>query len=171
MMRLHERHLTIDEVKRVIPFDPDRGCSLADLERGAEALEFPVETRFVNPRDLDKLPFPFIVYTEGSLERQIGHFDVIIAYHPEERKYSIIDSTFGTVHKVGQEAILKNYTGYVLLTRRPLESQTSHVLGLFFISLACVSSGIAIFLFRKKKVTANGITMAGPETASITLSP
>jgi hypothetical protein len=171
LMRLHGCHVTIGDVKKLTPFDPDRGCSLADLESAAERLGFPVETRFVNPRDLDKLPLPLIVHTEGSLERQMGHFDVIVAYYPEDRKYSIIDSTFGTVHKVHQEAILKNYTGYVLLTRRPLDSRTSHLLGFFFISLACVSSGIALFLFRKKKVPADGITLAGPETASITLSP
>jgi hypothetical protein len=173
LMRLHDRPVTIDEVKRVVPYDPDRGCSLADLDRGAEALSFPVETRFVNPRDLNKLPFPFILHTAGSLERGTGHFHVIVSYDAQERKYRVIDISVGTVGKMPEEGILNDFAGYVLLSRRPLDAGNSRLLGLFFVGLTAVFGTMAIYVsyFRRNKarleriestVEADGSTLVSP---------
>jgi hypothetical protein len=162
LMRLNNRQVTIAEVKKATPFDPEVGCSLADLVRAGDLLGFPAEIRFVRPSDLNKLPFPYIVHTEGSLQRRTGHFDVIVSYSSEERKYEVLNVSFERVDRVPEESILRIYTGYVLLPKRPFGSPSWRVLSFTMISVGCVFAAVALFRpsFFWKKRSARPVPLA-----------
>lgn len=117
LMRLEGQPVSVDDVEKLLPFDSERGCSLADIARTADKLGFAAEIRFVNPRDLPNLPFPFILHTTGSLESGVGHFLVVVDYLPEKRQYSVIDTTYDTFRSQTEESILIGYSGYVLLPK------------------------------------------------------
>jgi hypothetical protein len=151
LMRLHDREVTIADVKKVVPFDPNVGCSLADLARGADALGFPTEIRFVNPRDVHNLPYPFILHTEGSLERGVGHFDLIVDYSREQGKFSVIDTTFDVLGPMPEESILKIFSGYVLIPKNNVDVSNRHLLSWVLICLGCVVAGFTIFLYPLRK--------------------
>jgi hypothetical protein len=151
LMRLHNREVTITDVKKFVPFDPQVGCSLADLSRGAEALGFATEIRFVNPQDLHKLPQPFILHTQGSLERGVGHFGVIVDYRLEERKFYLIDTTFDMLGPVPEESILKIFSGYVLIPKNDVDASNTHLLSWVLICLGCILAGFTIFLYPIRK--------------------
>jgi hypothetical protein len=122
LMRLEGQPTSVEDVEKMLPFDSERGCSLADIARAADKLGFATEIRFVNPRDLPNLPFPFILHTTGSLESGVGHFLVVVDYLPEKRQYSVIDTTYETfrsqtevtVH--GSEALV--FKGFVSVDER-----------------------------------------------------
>ncbi len=114
LMRLSGRTTSLGEVQRILPVDGEVGCSLAGIARAAESLDFATEIRFVNPQDLPRLPFPFILHSTGSLQRGIGHFVVVVGHSPEKQTYSTIDTTFHGFRPVTEEALLTGFTGYVL---------------------------------------------------------
>jgi hypothetical protein len=164
LMRLADRQVTIADVKNVVPFDPDIGCSLADLAHGADALGFPMEIRFVNPRDVPKLPSPFILHTEGSLERRTGHFLLVADYSPEKRRYHVIDTTFEILDPLPEEWVLRGFTGYVLLPKNSLRAEGS-TLSLTLVCLGCILAGVTLFLFPYRKKTQSGIIPSAMEPA------
>lgn len=117
LMRLAGRTKSLDEVQQILPVDSDVGCSLASIARAADSLDFATEIRFVNPQDLPRLPFPFILHSTGSLQRGIGHFTVVVGHSPENKTYSTIDTTFHGFKKITEEALLTGFTGYVLVPK------------------------------------------------------
>jgi ABC-type bacteriocin/lantibiotic exporter with double-glycine peptidase domain len=138
LMRIQDREVSLQEdVKKLLPHDPDVGCSLADMARAADALDFPVEVRFVNPRDLPKLQPPFIVHVAGSLERGTGHFLVVIGYSPELRQYSAIDTTYGGLRAQTEESLLFGFTGYALVPKHGTGAILGHVDGKFLMIAGC----------------------------------
>src|ERR1700722_4919154 len=80
LMRLSGRDVSLDEVKRAVPWDSKRGCSLADLVRGAQRLGYAAEVRFVSPEKLQQLRYPVIAHGYGTLESGTGHFTLIVNY-------------------------------------------------------------------------------------------
>jgi hypothetical protein len=118
LMRLSDRKVSLEGVKRVLSFDPEIGCSLADVARAADALGFATELCFVNPKDLPTTSFPFILHQTGSLQRGIGHFAVVVGYSPETHLYSAIDTTYEQFHRVTEGALLSGFSGYVLVPKR-----------------------------------------------------
>lgn len=117
LMRLNDHPVTIEEIETVVPFDEERGCTLADLARGSEQLGFATEVRFVKPQDFARLPTPFIVHTNGSLEKGIGHYAVIVDCFPSEHEFSVIDTTYELFRRQTEGSILTNYSGYVLVLK------------------------------------------------------
>jgi ABC-type bacteriocin/lantibiotic exporter with double-glycine peptidase domain len=142
-MRLLDRKVSLGEIKRVLPFDPVVGCSLADVARAADALGFATEIRFVNPQNLPTCAFPLILHKTGSLQRGIGHFAVVVGYSPERRLYSSIDTSYEQFQRVTEEALLTGYSGYVLVPKeadggisRPMLSAILVCIGGIFATLA-----------------------------------
>jgi hypothetical protein len=146
LMRLNDRKTSLADVKEVVPFDEEKGCSLADLERGAAKLGFPTEIRFVNPEDLPKLPRPFILHGWGSLERGTGHFFVIVDYSPEKEQYYLIDTAYESSYNLPEQSVLKLFSGYVLLPRNATAVTFRNLLGLSLFLLGLV--GLALILYR-----------------------
>jgi ABC-type bacteriocin/lantibiotic exporter with double-glycine peptidase domain len=114
-MRLTDRDVSFDQVKRALPFDADLGCSLADVARAAEALGLSVEMRYVNPRDLPKVPRPFMLHQNVSLALGTGHFVVVVGYAAEPDRYTVIDTTYDRVEQQTERMLLRGYSGYVLV--------------------------------------------------------
>lgn len=114
LMRLKGHTVSVQDVKESLHYDPVVGCSLADVARAAEKLGFPVEIRFVNPRELPEVGRPFIAHVGGSLERGIGHFLVIIDYSRELSQYTAIDTTYQRLRAQTEGSLLAGYSGYVL---------------------------------------------------------
>jgi hypothetical protein len=152
LMRLQDRQVSVADVKAVLPFDPVKGCSLASIARAADALDFPTEIRFVNPKDVPNLFYPFILHSEGSLESGIGHFQVVVGYAPTTRRYYIIETNYENFRSQSEESLLRDFTGFVLLPKNSVGVIDSKLAGLVLICIGCAFAVAAIFLnrFRKK---------------------
>jgi hypothetical protein len=154
LMRLEDRGVSVQEVEKVLPFDPERGCSLADIARAADALDFPTELRFVNPRDLPNVPFPFILHAAGSLETGTGHFLVVVGYSPEERLYQVIDTSYETFRSQTEESVCRDFSGYVLLPKSRFGGLIgSPAAGLILVGAGCILALVSIgpWLMRKSR--------------------
>jgi hypothetical protein len=90
LMRLLNKDVTISQVKNLIRISPESGCSLTDIAKAAELLGFPVEIRFVKPKEVSRLHFPCILHVTGSLKTGIGHFGVVTKY--DSKGYSVVDT-------------------------------------------------------------------------------
>jgi ABC-type bacteriocin/lantibiotic exporter with double-glycine peptidase domain len=152
LMRLQDRQVSVTDVKSVLPFDPKTGCSLAALARAADTLDFTTEIRFVNPKDVSNLPYPFILYSEGSLESGVGHFQVVVGYIPTERRYYIIDTTYEILRTQSEESLLRDFAGYVLLPKNSVGAIDRHTAILVLICMGCTIAVVAVLFypFRKK---------------------
>lgn len=152
LMQLEGRPRSIEEVKKVLHFDGEIGCSLADMARAAEALTFMTEVRYVNPQDLPRLAGPYIVHCADGLEKKHGHFVVVVGYNERTDEYSVIDTTTCIRQDLATRFLTTGYTGYVLIpahkTYGPLLKQAASLL-LFF--LACILLAIAGFRSSARK--------------------
>ena len=147
LMKLEDRNVSVQEVETVLRFDSTLGCSMADVARAADALSFPVESRFVNPNDLSTLPFPFILHASGSLARGTGHFLVIVGYSTASREYSVIDPVDGVLRQHAERAVLSSFSGYVLLAKKSLfGTVVTPNLSWFLIALSCIVALAACFI-------------------------
>jgi hypothetical protein len=169
LMRLSDISISLSDVKRVVPFDSQVGCSLAEIARGADALGFPCELRFVAPDDVPKLPCPFILHTAASLERQTGHFLVVTDYSPKTREYSIIDTTFEALDNLPERRALQGYTGYVMLPNRGVVGWQS-VAAIVLLAGGCLI-GLATFLFHMVPRTGQLGHVASPSQIGVTQQP
>jgi ABC-type bacteriocin/lantibiotic exporter with double-glycine peptidase domain len=143
MMRLFDRRIALDEVKRILPFDPELGCSLADVARGGDALGFPAEVRFVKPTDLATLPFPFVLHSMGSLQKGTGHFRVVVRYSPQRRLWSVVDTTFGGFQEETEEAFLQGFSGYVLVPKNSANRIPQHLVTVALVATGCLLGFLA----------------------------
>lgn len=141
MMGLQNERASLDDVKGQIHIDPERGCSLKDLQTAAERLGMTTEARFVTPRELQNVPGPFILHGVWSIEKNLGHFFVVIGYDSESKRYAIIDTTMARVGWLPEDTITRGYSGYILLPKHPLSRQWDRWIGggLLFIGVAIAS--------------------------------
>lgn len=151
LMRLSDRKVSVEGIKRVLAIDPEVGCSLADVARAADALGFATELRFVNPKDLPTVSFPFILHQTGSLQRGIGHFAVVVGYSPEEHLYSAIDTTFEQFHKVTEGAMLSGFSGYVLVPKPDDGGMSQAMLGGILVCEGGLLAALAFFTPRLRR--------------------
>lgn len=118
LMRLEGRDTSIEAVKQMVPYDADRGCSLADLAVAADKMSFPVEIRFVPERDLPLLGVPFIYHAEGSLKQGTGHFGVVAGYSSKRHQFITVDTEFESSGWIPVENLSTSYSGYILIPKR-----------------------------------------------------
>ena len=142
LARLKGLPLTLPDVKKVLPYESTLGCSMADMGRAADTLDFPSSIRFVKPEDLKTLPPPFILHARGSLALGTGHFLVVTGYDPNRRVFLTIDTSFQRSSEFTEDALLVIFSGYVLT---PIASghQAPYTLG---VAGCIVLSGILITL-------------------------
>lgn len=113
LMRLNGRAISYDQVRRAVPYDSKTGCSMKDLALAGESLGFVSEIRFLKPSELRQLSGPFILYANGSLEHKIGHFAVVVDH--DEQGFRVINTDHGTLETWPDQAVLREYGGYVLM--------------------------------------------------------
>ncbi|QDU36694.1 Peptidase C39 family protein [Maioricimonas rarisocia] len=118
LMRLQGRETSIEDVKSVVPYNADLGCSLATLAEAAEEMDFPAELRFVRQQDLPRLGVPFIYHSEGSLKEGTGHFGVVAGYSAERDQFITIDTEFESSGWIPVENLSTRYSGYVLIPKQ-----------------------------------------------------
>ena len=143
LMHLEGHNAVFADVSKTLVFDAKVGCSLADVARAAEALGFPVEVRFVNPRDLPSLPFPYIMHTAGSLQRGTGHFVLIVGHSPNDHTYSVMDTDQETVRPQSERSLLLGFTGYVLLPKSSVRATWSGVTSWLLLGMGAAFAGAA----------------------------
>lgn len=139
LMKLSGRSVSVEEIKARTPWDAKTGCSLETLLETSSQLGFPAEVRFVNPKDLAEVPRPFILYTQGSLERGVGHFAVVVEHSKSERRFATIDTTFGNVFWFKEDDLRVASSGYVLLPFSNFDAKWKYITG---INLICC--GVAL---------------------------
>lgn len=118
LMRLEGRDISMSRMKSAVRVDPDAGCSMADLSRAANELGFPVEIRFVTPKEMAQLPCPYILHWNGSLKSGVGHFAVITGFSENLKQVHLIDAQFDESRSTPEGALARSYSGYVLVPIR-----------------------------------------------------
>lgn len=144
LMRLMGETVSVEDLKAVIPFDPDVGCSLADVARGADALGFETEIRFVPRQDLTALTGPFIYHSEGSLTKGTGHFGVIAGYLAERNRFVTIDTEFESFGLVPEENVYDQYSGYVLAPKSVVGERRVRAYRVGLFALGTVFAGLVL---------------------------
>lgn len=117
-VRLEGHDVTLQDIRRLLQVDPEKGCSLRDLHRVAAELGLPSEPRFVEPYDVCRLDGPYILHGVSSIEKNRGHFHLIVCYDSKTARFATIDTTTGKLGWHPKDAILFGYTGYVLLSEK-----------------------------------------------------
>jgi hypothetical protein len=145
LFQLEGKEVSIKEIKNLTPLDGERGCSLDDLRRAAEKLGMPVEVRYVKPSDLINVPCPYILHGHASLEKNTGHFLVVVDYNKHEKlPFTIIDPSYDDkIFMHNEDAILKSFSGYVLVPKKAFANWSDYLLIIicgicFSISLYCL---------------------------------
>lgn len=116
LMALTGHEQPYSEVKRRISIDPDKGCSMMAMRQAAAELGFPVEVRFVNPKDITKIPRPCIIHGIISVQSGVGHFLILVDYHPESDTFDVIDPDYERFSPVKADSLLSTFSGYTIVS-------------------------------------------------------
>ncbi len=73
----HDQPVKYQDVARLLPSAPDRGCSLQDLASAAKQFGLDVDLRKVSLDDLPQLPTPFIAHLDLLERGGTGHFILV----------------------------------------------------------------------------------------------
>lgn len=138
LMRLEGRDVSLWELKDRIPVDPIHGCSLASLAETAEKLGLPVEVKYVNPRDITRIPRPFILHGISEKKENIGHFIVVVDYDPKEKNLTLIDPVRERLSVNPLDSLLMGYSGYVLLPKKTTGQRWNQLTGAVFFLGGCL---------------------------------
>ena len=146
LMNLEGHKVKLEDVKKLVPLDPVKGCSMEALIGAAAKLGFALEARFVKPGDVYKLPRPFIVHGITSQEKDLGHFIVVTDFDPQKRNFALIDPIRETHGWNPEASVLYNFSGYVLVPKYPVAWRWNLIAGL---SLIFCSIGCLLLLYRR----------------------
>jgi hypothetical protein len=152
LMKLEGHNVTLQQVKKLVPLDPVRGCSMETLISASKKLGVPVEARFVKPGELSKVPRPFILHGITSQEKNLGHFIVVVDFDKKKKIYSLIDPIRETYTRNPESSLLHGYSGYLLIPRYSNIWKWNMLSG---VSLTLCGLGLLVILYRRKirKVT------------------
>jgi ABC-type bacteriocin/lantibiotic exporter with double-glycine peptidase domain len=147
LMKLEKYNVTIEHVKKLIPLDPIKGCSMESLIDASKKLGFPIEAKFVKPGNLSKIPRHFILHGITSQTKNLGHFLVIADFDKKKKHYALIDSFRETYAWNPEAFVLYGYSGYILIPRYSNSWKWNVVSG---VTLIVCGVGIFIIICRKK---------------------
>ncbi len=147
LMKLEGRNVTLEEVKKLVPLDPEKGCSMDALIRASEQLGFPVEARFVKPGELSKLPRPFIFHGITSQEKKLGHFVVAVDFDAKKKNYALIDPIRETYGWNPEGSVFYGYSGYVLVPKHPVSRMWNTAAG---VALILCGACVGCIAYRRK---------------------
>jgi ABC-type bacteriocin/lantibiotic exporter with double-glycine peptidase domain len=140
-MALTGRTTPYSQIKQLITIDPEKGCSLKAIRQAAAVLGFPVEVRFVNPKEIRDIPRPCIIHGITSVQSGIGHFVILVDYHMERGTCDVIDPDYERFTEVKVDSLLSTFSGYAIV---PLEGRWGERQGLPAFSLLLLTSLAAI---------------------------
>jgi hypothetical protein len=154
LMNLCGKKVSLQEVKKHLPFDSVKGCSLEAMQHAADELDFPIEARFVKPGDVSRIPRPFILHGITSKEKNLGHFIVVVNFDVQKRNYTLIDPVRETYTVNPESSLLGNYSGYVLVPQRQTDKMWNVLAGVFLLL-----AGLAAFgtVWRQKSLTRTAV--------------
>jgi hypothetical protein len=147
LMKLERYNVTLDQVKKLIPLDPIKGCSMESLILASEKLGFPIDARFVKPNDLSKVPRPFILHGITSQEKNLGHFLVVADFDKKKKNFALIDPIRETYGWNPETSVLRGYSGYILIPRYSNVWKWNVISG---VTLMLCGIGIFVIVYRKK---------------------
>jgi hypothetical protein len=147
LMKLEGYNVTLDQVKKLIPLDPVKGCSLESLILASEKLDFPIDARFVKPSDLSKVPRPFILHGITSQEKNLGHFLVVADFDKKKKNFALIDPIRETYGWNPETSVFHSYSGYILIPRYSNVWKWNVISG---VTLILCGIGIFVIVYRKK---------------------
>lgn len=91
--RLSGSRLTYQDVRNTISIDPNRGCSVADLDSAARQLNIDYRARKITPSELKAgVDLPIVIHTiNDSSKWNTGHFLVLVGISEKDKAYRIVD--------------------------------------------------------------------------------
>lgn len=146
--------VSLEEVVRQVPIDPESGCSLADLQTAAGELGLSGEVRFVDAEALQRVPRPFILHLAATQSRpETGHFVTVFDYEQgrERNRFGLIDGTSGEIKYVNPENFFRSFSGYVLVPMGTTTTWPFQVLRVSVTSVALVILALAASLFWRQR--------------------
>lgn len=114
LARLLDRPVTYERIESVLPLDPEKGTSLAELSRAAAQLGIANRVKFVTPEEFPSLQFPVILHGNSSLKSPIGHFLIVTARTNEGDAWGTIDTDRNSYSTYPLKTVLHGFSGYVL---------------------------------------------------------
>ncbi|MDR2642688.1 MAG: hypothetical protein LBC74_07830 [Planctomycetaceae bacterium] len=148
LMKLEGYNVEIEQVKKLIPLDPIKGCSMESLIRASAELGFPVEARFVKPSNLSKVSRPFILHGITSQEKNIGHFIVVVDFDKKKKNYALIDPIRETFGWNPETSVLHGYSGYVIVPKYSSNRKWNIISG---VTLIVCGIGVLVLLYLKRR--------------------
>jgi hypothetical protein len=129
LLKLQEVPASVYTVKKLTPVDPQRGCSFVDLKETAERMGLQTEIRFVTPKRLSDLFRPFILHGVTSIEKNYGHYVVVVAHDGERKMYGAMDPVRERFGWYPEASLHYGYSGYVLVPLNPASVKAYRVCG------------------------------------------
>jgi len=149
LMNLEGHSVKLEDIKRLIPLDSVKGCSMETLINAAAKLGFSIEALFVKPGDIHKLPCPFILHGITSREKNLGHFIVVADFDAKKRNFALIDPIRESFGWNPESSLLYGYSGYVLVPKYSVAWRWN-----FFARIAMILCGFGclILIYRRYRL-------------------
>jgi ABC-type bacteriocin/lantibiotic exporter with double-glycine peptidase domain len=144
-MRLEGKQVSVDQVQQLVSLDPERGCSIQSLAEAAEQLGFPVEVRFVNPRDVIRIPRPFIFHGLSSIKKDTGHYVLAVEYDVKNDLFHMINPVRERYGRSPRDSLLRGFSGYVLVPKYPAKEKWNWIAGISLVIAGVCSLGCVLY--------------------------
>ena len=137
LLSIEGKKITLERVKKAVPPDAVKGCSMSSLLRAAGAFGLPMDVRFVRPGALAGAPCPFILHGITSQEKNLGHFLIVVDFDSKAQRFAVIDPARESFEWFPEKSILSGYSGYILTPRASSSGMWSTIIGALSVVCAC----------------------------------
>jgi ABC-type bacteriocin/lantibiotic exporter with double-glycine peptidase domain len=143
--QLHGMSIRYDEVEDRVHVD-DRGSSLADVQKGCEAVGVPSITVYLAPSQYDTVALPIIAHIwlrpsdDAGVAAELGHY--VVVFRVREHFIDLIDPTFGHEVSVTRGEFFRQASGFAIIPNMQY-SMTDYLTTIAFVlvpwmTLACL---------------------------------
>jgi Peptidase C39 family len=112
--RLHNKDLTIAEVKNDLPIAHEEGTSCAEIVSYLKTKGISYETVWIAPDRFAELPMPAIVHIKNKIVKS-GHFWVVLDYDSEKDEFAVLDTVYGGISVVEGKRIRLPASGFAIV--------------------------------------------------------
>jgi hypothetical protein len=141
----------------------DKGLSMLELQAILAEYGIATDVREVTPAEAKSLPAPFIARLKivGTLE----HFIVVTGYDSTLRRFHAIDGTAAAMFGVDEADFNREFSGYVLVGRRPFPFHWVDRLFKLILSVQGIATVALAINFMKSRQTVRRNESTRPSTA------
>ena len=139
LMKLEGEDVTVKQIKNEVPVDPTVGSTLESLHNASNRMGFPTEMRFVSPRDVRNLQPPFILHSVDSMEKNFGHFSVVIGFDFAKKTIKTVNLEEEVLSEHPMEPFLSGASGYILVPKHFWSETFDRAVGPFLIVFGVVA--------------------------------